>query len=238
VAYSPCGQQIATGSEDPTVRLWDSLTGELTSTLSGHTDNVASVVYSLTGHQIASGSINMTVRLWDAHTGEPSSILSGHTRSVNSVAYSPTGHQIVSGSTDKTLRLWDAQTGELGSTLSGHTNSLWCVAYSPNGQLIASGGEDKTVRLWDAGSSQCLLIMDDFQKAVLTVAWTSRFNVMHLATGCHYKSARSWKVVEDEGKLQVVLDWQSSPPTLVLSKATIEGVQSLCKVNTQLFLQQ
>ncbi|KAF9932164.1 hypothetical protein BGZ67_004886, partial [Mortierella alpina] len=111
VVFSPSGQQIASGSYDNTVRLWDAQTGAPGAILSGHAGCVCSVVFSPSGQQIASGSDDNTVRLWDAQTGAPGAILSGHTDSVNSVVFSPSGQQIASGSDDKTLRLWDVKSG-------------------------------------------------------------------------------------------------------------------------------
>ena len=70
VVYSPNGQQIASGSDDKTVRLWDAQTGAPGPVLSGHTDRVWSVVYSPNGQQIASGSDDKTVRLWDVDSGQ------------------------------------------------------------------------------------------------------------------------------------------------------------------------
>ena len=37
--------QLATGSYDKSVKLWDALTGNCTATLTGHTDSVYSVAY-------------------------------------------------------------------------------------------------------------------------------------------------------------------------------------------------
>ncbi len=152
VVYSPSGAQIASGSDDKTVRLWDAHSGASGHTLEGHTDAVNSVAYSLSDAQIASGSSDKTVRLWDAHSGTPEHILEGHADVVNSVVYSPSGAQIASGSDDKTVRLWDAHSGASKHTLEGHTGWVKSVVYSPNGAQIASASSDNTVQLWDAHS--------------------------------------------------------------------------------------
>ncbi|KAL2048193.1 hypothetical protein N7G274_000104 [Stereocaulon virgatum] len=46
VAFSPDGKQVVSGSDDGTVRLWDSVTGAALQTLEGHSDNVSSVAFS------------------------------------------------------------------------------------------------------------------------------------------------------------------------------------------------
>lgn len=70
VVFSADGQQIASGSDDSTVKIWDAATGECKQTLKGHSNWVRSVVFSADGQQIASGSGDGTVKIWDAATGE------------------------------------------------------------------------------------------------------------------------------------------------------------------------
>lgn len=49
VAFSPNGQTLASGSQDRTIRLWNSNNGNLKRTLTGHRDAVNSVGISLNG---------------------------------------------------------------------------------------------------------------------------------------------------------------------------------------------
>ncbi|MEM1256243.1 MAG: hypothetical protein AAGI69_27720 [Cyanobacteria bacterium P01_H01_bin.21] len=155
LAMSQDGQRIISGSEDGTVRLWNTITGEpIGPPLQGHEGTVRSVAISRDGQRIVSGGSDDTVRLWDAATGEPiGSPLQGHEGTVRSVAISRDGQRIVSGSEDGTVRLWDAATGEpIGLPLQGHEGTVRSVAISRDGQRIVSGSEDGTVRLWDAVS--------------------------------------------------------------------------------------
>ena len=60
---------LASGSNDQTVRLWDSHTGECLRLLQGHTGLISSVCFSPDGSVLASGSNDETIRLWDVNTG-------------------------------------------------------------------------------------------------------------------------------------------------------------------------
>jgi WD40 repeat protein len=66
IVYSPNGNQIASASDDTTVRLWDIKTGMCSHIFIGHQYAVTRVVYSPRGDQVASaGRDDNTVRIWD-----------------------------------------------------------------------------------------------------------------------------------------------------------------------------
>ncbi|MCP4350083.1 MAG: WD40 repeat domain-containing protein, partial [Desulfobacterales bacterium] len=64
------GGTLVSGSDDNTVRLWDTATGKEIRTISGHQDSVMSVSLSSDGRTLVSGSDDNTVRLWDTATGK------------------------------------------------------------------------------------------------------------------------------------------------------------------------
>jgi WD40 repeat protein len=135
VTFSPDGQQLASTSNDRTLRLWNAATGAHLRTLEGHTDSINSVTFSPDGQQLASASNDRTVRLWDAATGAHLRTLEGHTGWVNSVTFSPDGQQLASTSDDRTLRLWDAATGICLQALEGRMKS---IAFSPDGSNLVT----------------------------------------------------------------------------------------------------
>ncbi|PSB58644.1 WD40 repeat domain-containing protein [Chamaesiphon polymorphus] len=131
VSFSPNGQLLASGSLDRTVKVWNVATGECSMTLSGHTEQVASVAFggdavgvaSPLEHNpiLASCSSDRTIKLWDLSTGICTATLTGHTDRVESIAFCPnpaTPYLLASGSYDETLKIWDVRTGVCVKTLT------------------------------------------------------------------------------------------------------------------------
>ena len=67
MAFSPNGKQMASGSKDKSVKLWNLETGTELSTMTRHSDTLSSVAFSADGQWVMSGSMDKTIRLWDTH---------------------------------------------------------------------------------------------------------------------------------------------------------------------------
>ena len=98
VCFCPYGKQVASGSSDNSIKIWDSNTGDCESTLSGHKDPIRSVCFSPCGTKIVSGggleedvggNGDFAIRIWDAEMGtQTGSPLNGHSGYVTPVSYS------------------------------------------------------------------------------------------------------------------------------------------------------
>ncbi|KAF7348825.1 WD40 repeat-like protein [Mycena venus] len=154
VQPSKNGKKIASGSQDYTVRIWDSETGDVI-ICNGHNDAVNDVAFSPNGEQIISGGHD-GLRFWDSMTGTLLNTLVGGGWTI-SVAVSPNGKQLASGSLYcNEVHLWDLTTGAMAVALKGHTDSIHSVVFSSDGRRIASGSWDHTVRVWDTESRTLL----------------------------------------------------------------------------------
>ena len=66
MCFNHDGSQLASGSGDNTVKVWNAKTGDLVQTLKGHSGTVYSICFNHDGSQLASGSNDKTVKVWGA----------------------------------------------------------------------------------------------------------------------------------------------------------------------------
>jgi WD40 repeat protein/serine/threonine protein kinase len=203
VSFSPDGKQIASGSADGTIKIWDAGTSQLTATLDGQSGPVTSAALSPDGKRIASGSWGKTITVWDAVSGRELLKLTAHSQGVSSVAFSPDGKRLASGSWDKSVKVWDSSSGRELLTLKGHAGPVTSVAFSPDGARIASGGEDKTVKIWDAFGGQEVRTLNGHRNFVSSVAFSPEGK--RIVSGSHDGALKIWDA--SSGKLILTFEF-------------------------------
>jgi serine/threonine protein kinase len=87
MALSSDGTRIATGSEDKTVRIWDTVTGVPLTTLASINDGVDRIIFTPNGDRIITGTgcKGNGVQVWNANTGDLSATLTDHPVGVNAL---------------------------------------------------------------------------------------------------------------------------------------------------------
>jgi WD40 repeat protein len=235
VAWSPDGHTLASGSDDRTIRLWESQSSESIQIITGHIDPIYSVAWSPNGHTLASGSGDNTIRLWELQSSESIRTFREMAR-IWSVAWSPDGHILASGSDGRAIRLWGLQSSESIRTLWGHSGRVWNVAWSPDGHTLASGSDDRTIRLWGPQSSESIRTLWGHRGRVRSVAWSPDGRT--LASGSDDRTICLWnfltgqctKILEEHTE---TVEWVSfSPDGRLLGSKSDDGTVRLWRTDT------
>ena len=182
------GQTLFSGSADKTIRIWNTATGQLKSTLEGHTDSVLALAITPCNRFLISGSADKTIKIWDLTSPfSKRKILTSHDNWVTSLAITTNGQYLVSGSRDSTIKLWDLSTKKIVYTLTEHRNAVWSVAISPDGKTLASGSLDKTVKLWDLATGNLLQTLQASSPVIFSD------NGKYLITGSSKNQIEIWQ---------------------------------------------
>ena len=200
VAWSPDGALLAAGGDDGRVRLIDTSTWTVVSTITAHYAPIWGVAWSPDGSRLASASSDGYVRLWDPQTGGKLLELPGSP--AYSVAWTPSGDLLAIGHSTGRVRIMDPTSGNeiaswRGHIEGGHSTEVIAVAWSPDGQTLASGGIDYAVRLWDRQGTPLAV----FRAALATrndingLAWSPNGHL--LAAAGQAASIRVWDVADE-----------------------------------------
>jgi WD40 repeat protein len=134
--FSPNGTQLATGSEDGTVKIWNTVTGQTSMTLP------VWKVKQMPRYRIFSRVLVVPVEVY--------------------VKFSPDQHTVLTNTywEHSSAKLWDVMAGRLQAELSGPTlqvlydtrvAGVTVASFSPNGKFILTESDNR-VRLWDAAT--------------------------------------------------------------------------------------
>ena len=140
-------RELASGSWDDTIRIWDMDTGECTRLLKGHTWGVFSLL-TLPDSRLLSGSYDGSIKVWSLLDGTCLFDMFGHTMAPKSVLYLSSTQELVTGAWDHQIRVWNMRTGRCLKTMQIHADEIRCLIDLPNGQLV-SCSEDNTIKIWD-----------------------------------------------------------------------------------------
>lgn len=164
--------RIASASDDHTIRLWNTETGQCLTTLTGHNNWVRTVAFSSHGRFLVSGGDDCTIRVWNTASGFCRRVLKPSDAWIRTVEFDPTNSRyLISGGDDQVVRRWDIKE-EISSPLAQHDHRICSVAYSPDGTMVASGSDDATVILYDMKSSQIVYRFANADLGIKAVAFS------------------------------------------------------------------
>lgn len=160
-AFSPNEQSILTASKDGTIRAWDTDTGDILYTCTGHLEGIRDIALSEEGDSIT--TLNQPYnppgvfqqRRWDINTGvQLSSSYQKHIDG-SSLVVSPDGKTCVTHGISGNCVLWEISEKSLkrlsNFSLQGYPRAGLNVrfTYANDGSMLAAGGEDHSVHVWN-----------------------------------------------------------------------------------------
>jgi len=159
LAFSPNGNDLATGSADGMAHVWHLATNadssRLPTNLPEGAKPINSVAFSPNGHFLATGSGDGTVQVWDVNSEAELSHLT-HLGEVTEVTFGPKGSHVALAGADGVAQVFDFETNTFhlrsNDNPDNQVNPVRAVDFSANGQWIAVGSADGIIKVWKAGN--------------------------------------------------------------------------------------
>jgi WD40 repeat protein len=149
VAFSNDGRLVAAAGPGE-IKVWETATGKLANTLSGHEKGTRCVALDSTGAKLVSGGNDNEVKVWDVVTGKQLSERRLPYQ-VQGVRFNPDGSTFAA-STYQQVALFNATTGQPIRTLPTRA-FVFGMDFDNTGKL-AAGGDEAVIHLWDVNTGK------------------------------------------------------------------------------------
>ncbi|MCE3225830.1 MAG: repeat protein [Bacteroidetes bacterium] len=198
IDYHPSGKQIATCSEDNTIKIWDIALRQEFRTLLGHTSEVTQVKYTPDGKYIVSKERNGPVFFWDSQTGAK---LSGYMGDAMAMpfSFSADGKKVMI-QTDDSLCVLEIPNAKIVASTKFSSASSWARLHSNGKQFISEDGGN--LAIFDFGTE------DPVQQIAPSKGRLGSGNIQY-CPGAELASGYNFKEV-------VLFDLKAGKPTITI----------------------
>ena len=167
--FSKDTKLVAAGGMDRTVKIWETGTGKLLSTISGK-ESFYGINFSPDGALLVTGDKEGEVKVWEVSTGRELANFSGSNSYFRAV-FSPDGKMLATADRDGVIMLWEFASRTIVRRFVGHSDRVRAIAFTADGKLLATGAKDNTLRLWEVASGKELKLLgrsDSVERAVFS----------------------------------------------------------------------
>ncbi|CAK9437790.1 uncharacterized protein LODBEIA_P21680 [Lodderomyces beijingensis] len=104
---------VLSGGRDAVVRVWDIRTSKEVALLTGHTNDITSIIADASEPQVVTSSMDGTIKLWDLRNSKCITTITQHPKSIRDMKAHPLEYTFVSGDSGGGIKQWVLPKAEL-----------------------------------------------------------------------------------------------------------------------------
>lgn len=177
---------LAVGHQDGSIRIWDSLSGQIVVSFNAHRSAITHLQFDRDGSRLASGSRDTDIIIWNLLSETAEFRLKGHKDQITGMAFLRTSRAadsvdeeneeeryLLSTSKDALVKIWDLSAQHCIEThVAQSSGECWALGMSPEGTGCITAGRDGELKVWS-------LDIDALAELGGTVGETKKSDVLH-----------------------------------------------------------
>lgn len=155
IAINSLTNEVAVGSSDFKIRVYDAQSLQLKNEFEAHQNSVFALSYSPDNRYLVSGSRDAHLKVWDSvYNYSLSNDIAAHLFAINDIQFSPDGKYFATCSMDKSIKVWNASNWQLLKVIdksrhAGHGTSVNKLLWMLDSSILLSASDDRSISAWD-----------------------------------------------------------------------------------------
>ncbi len=217
------GHLMTLAEDDPTLRLWNSHTGDLLATVS-HAGPVLAATFSRDGTRMITAGADDTLRQWTVATGKEITErqCQGLHGGVDMAALATGGAFALIANRDSNRATLIAENCKNVGDLVGHSGPITGAAFSPDNTVVATISTDNTTKLWSTRYGSDLDTLDTGSGAVHSVSFSRDGTRLVVATA---RDAWVYMLTEEGTRTEVLATLQGHSAAVLHASFSQNGAR-------------
>lgn len=202
ICFDTDAGQLAVGSVDGRIRLFDSSSGLVQNTLDIDAASVRAMALDADARTLAAATGGPQVLFWRVSTGECLHVASEHTDVVRALAFDGRNRLWASGARD--TRIWDASFRRVQVLGGSNGSAVRCLAFAADGSYLAAGYSSGALSLWTTRRWEVAKLLTGHTKRINSLAFVPGAGIAGaLVTGSEDGTLRVWGVATGNAQLKL-----------------------------------